>query len=140
MHRCVIVLISIVVAASPVRAQAVSGDEAVYGDMAYSLYPAVLSDKPNLPSPMTAAAGAEYVAGLTEDGRYTISPITMDKGDELNYAKRIWYAMGRQRDVDSVDFPALDVTGLHSERELSNTRTTTGRPVEEITRIGRPEQ
>lgn len=40
--------------------------------------------------------------------------------------------------MDSLDFPELARTGLHSEEELARTRTITGRPVDAITALGRP--
>lgn len=40
--------------------------------------------------------------------------------------------------VNSLDFPTLAATGLHSPTELERTRTITGKPIAEITRIGRP--
>jgi hypothetical protein len=121
-------------------AQAVSGEELKYEGRRYPLYPAILGEKPDLPSPLGAADSAEYVVGITDGGGYTIFPVTVENGKELNYKKNIWNTKGRQVDVDSLDFPTLGATGLHSRLELEGTRSITGRPVEEITRIGRPEQ
>jgi hypothetical protein len=47
---------------------------------------------------------------------------------------------GNQLEVDAEDFPALAETGLHSEIELDQTKTITGRSVVVITEIGRPER
>jgi hypothetical protein len=123
-----------------VTSPAVSNAELVYGNRTYPLYPAILDEKPDIPSPLTDADGNEYVIGLTADGDYTIFPVTVENGEELNYKKNIWYAKGRQLDVDSLDFPTLAETGIHSAEELNRTETITGRSVEHITRIGRPEQ
>ena len=48
-------------------------------------------------------------------------------------------AKGNQLTVDEADFPTLSSTGLHSGKELDETRTITGRAVAEITALGRPE-
>ena len=45
---------------------------------------------------------------------------------------------GVQLLLDAADFPALAGTGLHSESELDRTKRITGRPVEQITNLGRP--
>jgi len=51
-----------------------------------------------------------------------------------------WTVQGRQLVVDTADFPTLAATGLHSEEELAQTKAITGRSVQDITSIGRPEQ
>ena len=140
MNRFPILVFSLLVTASLVQPQAVSGEGVVNGDQTYPLYPAVLSDKPDIPSPMTAVDGAEYVVCLTKDSNYTIIPVTVENGDSLDYRERLWYGKGRQLEVDTLDFPTLAATGLHSDAELKRSREITGRAVEEITRIGRPEQ
>lgn len=122
------------------QAQGIAGEGLIYEGRSYPLYPVILKERPEIPSPLTAADGNEYVIGLTKDGDYTVFPVTVENGEELNYKKNIWYTKGQQLDVDSIDFPALAATGLHSEEELGRTRTITGRSVAEITRIGRPEQ
>jgi hypothetical protein len=134
---CSCLLLSV---ATSVPAQEVSDEELVYEGNNYPLYPVILKERPGIPSPLVSADGAEYVIGLTEDGGYTIFTITVENGDDLNYKKNIWYAKGRQLEVDTADFPTLAATGLHSIDELHQTRTITGRSVDEITRIGRPEQ
>lgn len=135
-----IVLITASLGSAHAESGAVSGKEVVLGGQTYPLYPAVLSDRPDIPSPMTAIDGTEYVVCLTEGSRYTIIPVTVENGDSLNYRERLWYGKGRQREVDSRDFPTLAATGLHSETELKRSRQITGRAVDEITRTGRPEQ
>lgn len=45
---------------------------------------------------------------------------------------------GRQLEIDAEDFPTLAGTGLHSEIELDQTKTITGRSVALITEIGQP--
>jgi len=134
-YFCLLITIAVVL-----QVQVVSGGELTYENRTYPLYPTILNENPGIPSPLTTPDGNEYVVGITNEGRYTIFPVTVENGEELNYKKNIWYARGQQLDVDSLDFPTLYATGLHSEKELSQTETITGRPVEEITRIGRPEQ
>ena len=126
--------------ATSVLAQDISDEELVYAGVSYPLYPVILKEKPGIPSPLTSTHGTEYIVGLTEDGGYTILTVTVENGDELNYKKDIWYAKGRQLEVDSTDFPTLAATGLHSHDELHQTRTITARSVYEITRTGRPKQ
>ena len=121
-------------------AQSSPPEVVTYQGAAYPLYPAVLSDKPDIPSPMTAVDGAEYVDCLTKDGNYTIISVTVENGDSLDYRERLWYGKGRQLEVDSLDFPTLAASGLHSETELRQLTAITGRSVEEITHIGRPER
>ena len=106
----------------------------------YDLYPTLFTEKPGIPSPLTTENGIEVVVCFTNDGKYTIIPVTVENGDPLNYKEDLWYGKGRQLDVDSSDFPVLAATGLHSNTELDRTRTITGRSIDEITRIARPEE
>jgi hypothetical protein len=115
-------------------------EEVIYEGPRLPLYPVIVDFKPPIGSPHTADDGIEYVVGVTSTGAYTVFEVTVTNGEELNYKKNVWYARGRQLDVDSADFPALAGTGLHSEDELQRVKTITGRSVDEITRIGRPEQ
>jgi hypothetical protein len=140
MKRFTIFLLLSPIAACLIQAQTVSCEELVYRGRTYPLYPDVLDERPEMPSPLTASDGSEYVVGLTEEGNFTIFQVTVGNDEKLNYKENMWYGKGRQLDVDSSDFPTLAATGLHSEEELRQTGTITGRPVEEITRIGRPEQ
>ena len=140
MNRFPILVLILLITTSLLLAQTALSEEVVYEGQAYLLYPAVLSDKPDIPSPMTTAGGTEYVVCLTKDSNYTIISVTVENGDSLDYRRRIWYGKGRQLEVDSLDFPTLAATGLHSDTELKQSTRITGRTVEEITRIGRPEQ
>jgi hypothetical protein len=67
-------------------------------------------------------------------------PVTVENGKPLNYKNKQWYGKGRQLEVDASDFPTLARTGLHSEIELDQIKTITGRSIAEITEIGRPER
>jgi len=118
----------------------VFGEELAHDGVKYPLYPSLLSERPDIPSPLAAADGREYVVGLTENGEYTLFEVTVENGEELNYRKNMWYTRGRQLEVDSSDFPSLATAGLHSDGELAKTKRITGKPVAEITRIGRPGQ
>lgn len=111
-----------------------------YSKRQYALYPELLDELPDIPSPYTTKDGMEIVTCLTLDGRYSLIPVTVENGEPLDYKNGIWYEKGKQLEVNASDFPTLMKTGLHSEEELKRTRSITGRPTEEITRIARPEQ
>ena len=117
--------------------QSSSPEVVTYQGAAYPLYPSALKDKPDIPSPYRTADGAEYVVGITSNGQYTIFHVTVENREDL---EEVWYTQGRQLVVDTSDFPTLAATGLHSEEELAQTEAITGRSVQEITSIGRPEQ
>ena len=119
------------------EAQSSSPDVVTYQGAAYPLYPSTLKDKPGIPSPYKTADGSEYVVGITSNGQYTIFHVTVENREDL---EDVWYTQGRQLVVDTADFPTLVVTGLHSEEELTQTKAITGRSVEEISSLGRPEQ
>jgi hypothetical protein len=106
----------------------------------YPFYPELLDESPEMPSPYKTDDGREIVVCFTRDGRYCLIPVTVENGDSLNYKRGQWYGKGMQLVVDTLDFPVLAETGLHSEEDLDKTSAITGRPVEEITRIGRPGQ
>ena len=104
----------------------------------YHLYPALLDRPPDVPSPFTAEGGMEIVICFTNDGRYCLIPVTIENGRPLNYRNNQWWGKGRQLEVDTLDFPALAGTGLHSDGELRERETITGKPVSDITRDARP--
>lgn len=111
---------------APARSSAtVASGTVTYGGRSYRLYPETLDERPDIPSPLTAADGTELVVAVTWNNRYGIVPVTLDP-------------QARQCDADGADFPTLARTGLHSDSELDRTRTITGRPVDEITALGRP--
>jgi hypothetical protein len=114
--------------------------ESIRGDEPRPLYPEYTSERPAIPSPFRAPDGREYVIGTRTDGMYTIFLVTVENGGKLRYGENLWFEKGRQLEVDAADFPTLAQAGLHSGEELARTETITGRPVGEITRIGRPEQ
>lgn len=106
----------------------------------FNLYPNTYDASPEFPSPVTLEDGTEIVMALTLNERFALFSVTVENGGPLDYKNRQWWGKGRQIEVDSSDFPTLARTGLHSEKELDQTRTITGRSVAEITEIGRPQQ
>lgn len=103
-----------------------------------SVYPATLPADLSLPSPGRTKEGVEYLVVRTAAGARAIVPVTVENGPlHLQYgAEKI--GKGDQVKVDSLDFPTLAAAGLHSPAELERTETITGKPIAEITRIGRP--
>jgi hypothetical protein len=112
-------------------------DQVSYNNKTYPCYPQRLHVKPDIPSPHTTKDAIETVTAFTKEGSYVLIPVTVENGNTCNYRQRQW-GKGRQLQVDAGDFPALARTGLHSQAELSLTETITGRPVAEITELGRP--
>jgi len=95
----------------------------------YHIYPQVNDHQPVLSSPGMFRDGNEYVVARTHDEQYAIIPVTLrNKG-----------GICPQLIVDTLDFPHLAKTGLHSDKQLDSIRTITGRSLGEITRLGRPE-
>lgn len=106
------------------------------------LHPNTLDHFPDIPSPYTIEEKMEIVVAFTKDKKYTLMPVTVENGEPMDYRQRQWdkVGKGRQLDVDAQDFPTLARTGLHSEIELDQTKTITGKSSGEITYIGRPER
>lgn len=94
----------------------------------YKIYPQVNDTKPNLPSPFITNGGREFVIAVTKEEKYAIIQVTFSNNREIC----------QQLIVDTTDFPLLAQTGLHSEERLDQVKTITGRSVEEITELGRP--
>ena len=101
----------------------------------YKIYPELLEDKPDIPSPLWTASGIETVTAFNQEGKYTLVPVTLENGDPYVYARS---GRGRQMEIDALDFPTLARTGLHSEDELKTTKTITGISISEISDNGRP--
>lgn len=102
-------------------------------------YPETTQERPAVSSPGRLPDGTEVVVALTEDNQWAVIPVTVENGPlNLPYGAR-GTGKGRQLDVDANDFPTLARAGLHSEAELDRTTRITGRPVEAITKVGRPE-
>ena len=104
----------------------------------FHLYPNTLDECPDIPSPFTTENGVEGVVVFTKNGKYALIPVTVTNGPlNLKYGSTK-IGKGKQLEVDGDDFPTLAETGLHSEKELDEIRTITGKSIAEITRIGRP--
>jgi len=113
-------------------------NQITYNNKTYGLYPETFSEFPEIPSPLTTNDGMEIVICFTHDNRYCLIPVTHENGKPLDYRNHQWDGKGRQLEIDSLDFPTLAKTGLHSEKELNQTKTITGKSISEITAIGRP--
>jgi len=103
----------------------------------FEFYPHTYDKCPDLPSPFTMDDGIEIVLAITVNQKFTLIPVTVDKGDSLGYRENDWDKI-RILYVEEKDFPTLARTGLHSEIELDYTRQITGLSVAEITSSGRP--
>lgn len=138
MRRLALLVCCVTVGAALARADEPGAQRPASGDRRYPLYPVVSDEKRAIPSPFVDAEGREYVTARTAGAGFTVFQVTVENGETLDYGNDLWLGKGRQLEVDAVDFPTLAGTGLHSLEELRRTETITGRPVEEITRIGRP--
>ena len=137
--KLMIILWSFLVIPLLLFGQETTPSQITYNHKTYDLYPEILSNSPGIPSPLTIEDGTEIVTCFSLDGRYFLTPVTMENGEPLDYENGQWYGKGRQLDVDSTDFPTLARTGVHSEKELNQTKTITGKSISEITQRGRPE-
>jgi hypothetical protein len=99
------------------------------GNFPYEIYPGINDNKPDLPSPFIDCSGKEYVIAFTRERKYAIIPVSLSNDREIC----------SQLVVDTTDFPVLAKTGLHSEKYLGQITTITGRSLDEINRLGKPE-
>ena len=83
---------------------------------------------PNLPSPFKTKDNREFVIAVTKENKYAIIPVML--GNDRDICQQLV--------VDTADFPQLAQTGLHSEEQLNQIKTITGRSLEQITKLGRP--
>jgi hypothetical protein len=104
-----------------------------------TLYPARLNQRPGVQSPRAFQNGVETITVRMKNGQYSIVPVTVENDVPLDFHKH-QYGRGRQLETDAKDFPELANTGLHDEERLKQIKAITGKPVDEITRIGRPSQ
>ncbi len=114
-----------------------NAQEVAYCESEFQFYPKTYKELPNVSSPCILKDGTEIIIARTKDDEYAIVPVTVENGEQRNYIKRQW-GKGNQFEVDSVDFPTLAKTGLHSKKELKKTKTIGGKPVDQITIDGRP--
>jgi hypothetical protein len=114
---------------------------AVQIEESLKLYPHTYDGMPQISSPYTKKDGTEIVVAFLKDKKYACLPVTVENGEPLNYGRGGGQmGKGNQLLVDADDFPTLAETGLHSQIELDQTKTITGRSVGMITEIGRPER
>ncbi len=102
-----------------------------------SIFPQLDSVKSDMPSPVISRDGREIIMAQLQNAMYCWFDATVENADTLNYKEK-WDGKGMQLLSDNNDFPNLTRTGLHSERELRNTWTITGKSVSQITVDGRP--
>ncbi len=102
-----------------------------------SYYPELLSEIPDLPSPALTDDGREVVLAKLQDSLYAWFDATVENGDTFDYKLGL-LGKGNQLLADETDFPAFARRGIHSDWELANTKTITGRSVSLITVDGRP--
>lgn len=100
------------------------------------LFPFEYIEKVEIESPLEYD-GREYILAKTSNSKYTVIDVTVEKGKPYNYRGKI-RGKGDQLFVDGIDFPILASTGLHSEKDLQNTKSIAGRSIAEITMRGRP--
>ncbi len=110
----------------------------VYNQKTYSLYPEQLDTMPPIPSPFASHDGMEVIVAVTRNDKFVLIPVTVENGDPYVVDMRLHFGKGNQLEVDARDFPALYRTGLHSEIELEQTFTITGKSIAEITYLARP--
>lgn len=105
----------------------------------YKLYPILHDNLPDIPSPFTTENGMELVVAFTKNKKYALIPVTVASSPlNLQYGREK-IGKGDQLQVDAEDFPTLEKTSLHSEKELEQTKMITGRSISEINEIARPE-
>ena len=102
------------------------------------VYPGTLLSGLDLPSPGTTIEGHEYLVVRTAAGARAVVLVTVENGPlNLRYGvEKI--GKGEQLKVNAAGFPTLAASGLHSTTELERTTSITGKPVADITRLGRP--
>lgn len=94
----------------------------------FKLYPLLNDNRPDIPSPLISSSGEDYVLAVNREDKYAVIRVTPGNT----------YDICPQLVIDSSDFPELAATGLHGEDRLNQIRTITGRSLDEITRLGRP--
>jgi len=125
-------------AAAPSDASPATSTVVTIREQQLPVYPSTLPAGLTLPSPGTTKEGREYLLVRTAAGASALVLVPLEDGPvNLRYgAEKI--GKGQQLQVDGSDFPTLAASGLHAPVELARTRSITGKPVAEITRLGRP--
>lgn len=101
------------------------------------LYPKKYKTLPDIPSPSKLKNGTEVIISLNATGEYSVIPVTQEKG-EIYSCLYDFKGKGDQVWIDEPDFHSLGKTGLHSEDELNKKTMITGRTIEVINFISRP--
>jgi len=128
-------------ASQEVYAQSTDFPESIsHQQIAHPLYPNVLDERPDIPSPYLTPDRTEILTAILKNGKYIFMPVTVENGKPLHYSYRVStvYGKDQQLHVNRGDFPTLARTGLHSEAELDGKDMITGMAVDLITYIGRP--
>jgi len=99
--------------------------------------PEYYSEKPDLSSPAITEKNREVLLLKTTGGKFTWLDVTVENGEPFDYKQGL-YGKGNQSLADTDDFPHLAKTGIHSEKELFNTKLITGLSVAKITVDARP--
>ena len=99
--------------------------------------PETSSDYPNIASPVISENKRELILLKTKDAKYTWMDGTVENGEPFDLKNQL-YGKGNQFTADGKDFPHFAQTGIHSEKELVNTKMITGKSVSQITVDGRP--
>jgi len=101
------------------------------------LYPKKYNTLPDIASPTKLKNGTEVIISLYVNDGYSILPVTQEKG-EIYSCLYDFNGKGDQVWIDEPDFNSLGKTGLHSEDELNKKTMITGRSIEVINFISRP--
>ena len=101
------------------------------------LYPKKYKTLPDIPSPSKLKNGTEVIISLNVTGEYSVLPITQEKGEIYSCLYDL-NGKGDQVWIDEPDFHSLGKTGLHSEGELNKKTMITGRSIEVINFISKP--
>ena len=101
------------------------------------LYPKKYKTLPDIASPTKLKNGTEAIISLNVGGEYSFLPVTQEKG-EIYSCLYDFNGKGDQMWIDEPDFHSLGKTGLHSEDELNKKTMITGRSIEVINFISKP--
>jgi len=101
------------------------------------LYPKKYNTLPDIASPTKLKNGTEVIISVYVNDGYSILPVTQEKG-EIYSCLYDFNGKGDQVWIDEPDFHSLGKTGLHSEDELNKKTMITGRSIEVINFISRP--
>jgi hypothetical protein len=120
-------------------AQDVFQEEVTLNGKKFKTYPSHYENNPGIQSPILSDDNREVILLKIKDQHYALLDVTRENGSPFNYNSNL-RGKGNQLDVDSIDFPTLKTTGLHSYIELSQVQSITGIPVAEITYKARPDR